>query len=115
MTVNQLFREPPSWELICRYCQLFGLSGIRDTRWFNKENMRVHSTVMKIKEILIDDLKNIYIRCKARSYLTDIDDKLAITIFRQLLKTQGYRIHTRTVCHKGARVTEYQICPLNMT
>lgn len=113
MTVNQLFREQPSLELTYRYCQLFGLSGIKDRRWFSKHDMSAHNTVPKIKRVLLDDLKTLYIRCKARSYLTDIDDNLAITILRQLLKTHGFKVCTRSVCKSGVRVTEYRISELN--
>lgn len=107
--INQLFKEPPAENLIYRICHVFGLSGMSDRRWFSKNDMQSNSTINKINDNLIDDLKNIYIRCKARSYLTDIDDKLALTILRQLLKTQGYKVNTRTVQRNGQRITQYQL------
>lgn len=106
--INQLFRETPAEELIYRVCHVFGLSGITDQRWFSKLDMRSCGTITKINGLL-DDLKNVYIKCKARSYLTDIDEKLALTILRQLLKTQGYKITTRTVHRYGGRITQYQL------
>jgi hypothetical protein len=107
--INQLFRENPAEELIYRVCHVFGLSGMQDRRWFSKQDMQSHGTINKINTSLLDDLKNVYIRCKARSYLTDIDDKLALTILRQLLKTRGYKVTTRTVQRNGQRLTQYQL------
>lgn len=107
--INQLFRETPHETLVYRVCNVFGLSGLDDHRWFSKMDMQSHGTINKLNNRLLDDLKQIYIRCKARSYLTDIDEKLALTILRQLLKTQGYRIVTRTVQLNGERVTQYRL------
>lgn len=108
--INQLFKELPAEELIYRVCHVFGLSGIQDKKWFSKQDMHSNSTINKLTDnSLLNDLKKIYIRCKARSYLTDIDDKLALTILRQLLKTQGYKINTRMVQLDGQRITQYQL------
>lgn len=109
MTINQLFRENPAPELVYRYCQVFGLSGMQDRKWFSKQDMASHNTLNKINNILMDDLKKLYIRCKARSYLTDIDEGLAITIFKQLLKTQGHGITRRTVSINSQRITQYRL------
>jgi hypothetical protein len=109
MTINQLFIEQPPNELVHRFCQVFGLSGISDRTWFSKTDMASHNTIGRINSILLDDLKKLYIKCKARSYLRDINDQLAITILRQLLKTQGGSLKTRTVSFGGDRVTQYQL------
>lgn len=107
--INQLFREPPAEELVYRVCNVFGLSGMQDRRWFSKHDMQTHNTINKLNNILLDDLKRLYIRCKARSYLTDIDDKLALTILRQLLKTHGYTVVTRTIQQYGQKITQYRL------
>lgn len=107
--INQLFRSPPAENLVYRVCHVFGLSGIRDRRWFSKQDMHSNDTINKLNDNLLNDLKSIYIRCKARSYLTDIDEKLALTILRQLLKTQGYKVNTRTVQRNGQKITQYQL------
>lgn len=109
MTINQLFREKPSEELVYRYCHLFGLSGMRDTKWFNKQDMARNSTIQRIHTTILDDLKKLYIGCKARSYLTDIDDNLAITVLRQLVRTLGYTVKRRTTSIGGKRIVEYQL------
>jgi len=103
--INQLFREKPTKELVYRYCQLFGLSGMQDRKWFNRE----HIVDTLSASSLLDDLKNIYIKCKARSYLTDIDDRVAITVLRQLIKTYGYTLKTQTITRNGKRIKEYQL------
>lgn len=104
--INQLFRVQPSKELVYRYCQLFGLSGMQDRKWFTKEHINMDKFAASP---VLDDLKNIYIKCKARSYLTDFDDKVAITVLRQLIKTFGYTLKTQTITRNGKRVKEYQL------
>lgn len=104
--INQLFRVQPSKELVYRYCQLFGLSGMQDRKWFTREHINVDTLVASP---VLDDLKDIYIKCKARSYLTEIDDRVAITVLRQLLKTYGYTLKTHTITRNGKRVKEYQL------
>ena len=102
--INQLFHEQPSKELVYKYCRLYGLSGMQDRKWFSKD----HINMSKLTA-LIDDLKTIYIKCKARSYLTDIDSKIALTVLRQLVKTFGYKLKTQTVTQTGKRVRVYQL------
>lgn len=109
MAVNQLFREQPTTAIVYRYCHVFGLSGMKDRKWFSKKDMLSLNTIHRINRDLLDDLKRLYIKCKARSYLTDIDEKLALTILRQLLKTQGYTVNKRAVCVNGDRITQYQL------
>ena len=109
MTINQLFKIRPSQELIYRYCHLFGLAGMSDRKWFTKNDMARCHTVSKIQDTVFDDLKKLYVDCKAKSYLTEINDKSAITILRQLIKTLDYTLKRRTVTISGIRCTEYQL------
>ncbi len=109
MTINQLFKEQPPTELVYRYCHLFGLSGVSDKKWFSKSDMMQHDTLCKIRTTLFDDLKKLYIDCKAKSYLTDMNEKSAITILRQLAKTLGYTVERRVVTTCNRRHTEYQL------
>jgi len=102
--INQLFRVQPSKKIIYQYCQLFGLSGIQHRKWFSREHINIQNN-----SAVIDELKTIYIKCKARSYLTDMDDKVAITVLRQLVKTYGYTLKTHVITRIGKRVKEYQL------
>jgi hypothetical protein len=107
--INQLFREQPSKHLVYSYIKAFGLAGLNDWSRFTKKDMCREGTVNKIQKDLIEDLKNIYIRCKARSYLTDMDENVAITVLRQLLRTQGYAVTRHSTTKGGDRVVEYSI------
>ena len=51
MTINQLFREQPPNELVYRFCQVFGLSGMSDRNWFSKTDMVSHNTIGGINTI----------------------------------------------------------------
>ena len=48
------------------------------------------STVNNRKLYLSDDLNEYYIPCKGKKYLTDLDEKKAITILRQIVKCFNY-------------------------
>ena len=107
--INQLFRSQPSRELACQLVHYFGLAGLQDNKPFSKFDMRREQTIEKIRGNLLGDLKEIYIHCKAKSYLTELDERSVITILRQILRTQGYTITSRSKYRSGERFKEYQI------
>ena len=107
--INQLFREKPSRELACKLVHYCGLAGLQDTRYFSRFDMQRENTIKKINEHLIDNLKKLYIRCKAESYLSVLDEHAVITILRQVLRIHGYTVISRTRCVDGIRFTEYKI------
>ncbi len=109
MAINQLFRYQPPMELVSKYLHLFGLSGIHDRNWFSVERLRQNRTTEQIKTKLFDDLKNLYIECKAKSFLSDITEHSALTILRQLARTKGHNLNTRTRTVMGKKQLEYQI------
>lgn len=102
--ISQLFVEKPSMDLVYRYCQAFGLSGMYDRQWFTKDNIMLN----RLQNDCLDDLKKVYIKCKARSYLNDITDT-AMTVLRQLVREYGYTLKSRSVSRNGRRVKEYQL------
>lgn len=109
MIINQLFKESPSRDLAQRLACYFGLTGLDDSSYFSREWMQKHSTIKNIKENLLDELKKLYIQCKAKSYLSDIDEKSALTILRQILRVHGYNIISRSKCRDGVRFLEYRV------
>ena len=108
VVINQLFRCKPPVDLVYRYAHLFGLSGLSDKSLFGLQDMKRHNTVNRIKRDMIPDLKSLYIDCKA-GFLTDINDRTAITVFRQLLRPLGLRLDRTHATVDSKRVTLYQL------
>ena len=109
--INQLFKNTPSIELASNMVKYIGLKDLQDPRFFSKQDMHCNNTVKKIKENLLAELKKIYIKCKAKSYLTDLDEKSVLTILRQILRVHNLRLISRSKCIRGNRHQQYRILP----
>lgn len=89
--INQLFKVKPSTELLYRCAHTFGLTGMNDKRKFSFREMAQNGTVSRMNTQLRPDLESVYMDCK-KSYLADLTERSALTVFRQLARTHGYRI-----------------------
>ena len=107
--INQLYVTKPSKELAARLVRCFGLDGLSDTSFFSKDNMQHHNTVWRIHNYMKSDLENLYLKCKAKSYLNDIDEHGALTILRQILRVHDYNLISRSKCKQGRRFYQYRI------
>ena len=90
MVKNQTFKINPDPIIMNNLLKIFGLSGLTDSRFFTKENMKELSTVEKIKS-MEKELSEYYLPCKAKKYLVDLTEKKCITILRQFLKYYHYK------------------------
>jgi hypothetical protein len=88
--------------------EAFGLDNIEDTRLFTKEHMQDVETVQKITE-LIPTLKEYYIPCKSKKYLTDLNEKKCITILRQFVKIHHYKCIGMEKSVKGKKMMTYRL------
>jgi len=109
--INQLFKKAPSRDLANRYVRCMGLSGLSDSSWFSGMTMQQNKAVSRVNEHMKPELEPLYIRCKAKSYLTDIDERGVLTILRQILRVHNYTVMTRSKCQKGRRFVQYRIIP----
>ena len=107
--INQLFKEKPSEELAARLVRSFGLSGLGDSSWFSNDTMEKHNTVQRVNSYIASDLEQLYLKCKARSYLHNIDERGALTILRQILRVYNYNVIPQSKCKKGRRFFQYRI------
>ena len=110
MPKNQLFKNIPDLQIVQSVLEAFGLDNIEDTRLFTKEHMQDVETVQKLSE-LIPTLKEYYIPCKSKKYLTDLNEKKCITILRQFLKTHNYTLFSKEKFVKGEKQLFYQVIP----
>lgn len=109
MGKSQLFRKNPPKELIEKIIKYYGFKNLNDKRHFTRNDLVVLNTVEKVRESVIE-LKKYYIPCKARTYLSSLNEKNVITILRQLLKTIGYTIQSREKYMKGMKFIIYKLC-----
>ena len=105
---DQLFKNKPDFNLVTNIIKLFGLLDINDINLFTKQNLIDLDTISKMHEY-IPKLKEFYLPCKSRLYLTDLDEKKCITILRQLLKQYNYNILAKEKTIKSVKYNFYQI------
>ena len=108
MVKNQLFRSIPDLQIIQSILDAFGLDDIEDARFFTKEHMVDVETVRKIIE-LSDELKEYYLPCKSRKYLTELNEKKSITILRQFVKVHHYKCIGMEKSIKGKKTMTYRL------
>lgn len=91
MVFNQLFVEKPSMEIVDKIIHAFGLIDINDKKEFSFIDMDRANTLTILRNIE-NEIRECYIPCKQQKYVSKIDHKSAITIFRQFLKSQNYEL-----------------------
>ena len=107
MAVAQLFRTQPPLELITEFLQDLGFQDITDTREFSLTDIDLSTAIAAER---LPDLEPYYYPCKAKQYVNKLQTpNTLLVILRQLLKTQGYTLHTT----EKRRQTMYRIMKEN--
>ena len=63
---------------------------------------------------MYDELVRYYIPCKAKKYLTDLNEKKCITVLRQFLKMQNYTLMSKEKYVEGKKILFYQVIPMQI-
>jgi len=105
---NQNFKNIPDIKIINILLDTFGLKDLNDDRSFTKEHMKEINTVHKIKE-LIPKLSEYYLPCKCKIYLHNINEKKAITILRQFIRSFNYKVISFEKSVKGKKIMIYRL------
>ena len=71
---NQLFKVSPNVEITEKILENFGIKGLDDNHSFTRDNLSDLDTVNNINE-MYDELVRYYIPCKAKKYLTELNEK----------------------------------------
>ena len=108
MTINQLFKKRPTAESIVPILALYNLSGFEDSKSFTKKDLAVFGTVQKLEDnkSILEDL---YLPCKAKIYLNNLNEKKSVTILRQILKLFKYNLKSTEKYIQGEKMIEYNI------
>jgi hypothetical protein len=100
-----IFRKNPPIDIVLQVLGAFGLKSIQDGSWFSKKHVR-----LDLFESVLLDLEPYYMPCKAEDYLYNTLTELrAITILRQVLKTQNVSLSMIERGRGGVKTIWYQI------
>ena len=111
MKKDQLFKKHPSDDLFLKVLSAFGLNDLNDNRSFTRKDLKILRTVEKL-ELILDQLKNCYLPCKSRTYLSGLTEKNSVTVLRQILKTRNYTVLSREKYMRGEKFIIYSLTPL---
>lgn len=107
---NQLLKEQPTKEFLNQFVKIYGLVDINDAKKFSRNTLLRLNTLDKITDFMPDLLKY-YLPCKVEQYLTDLTEKKAITILRQLVREQGYKVISQEKYVDSKKILLYSLEP----
>ena len=110
MVNNQLFRKHLPRNIALKVINAFGLTDFEDNHNFSRKDLININCLDKIAE-LVPVLKEYYLPCKARTYLSQLNVKNIITILRQVSKLYGYSVISREKYSRGDKFMIYQLVP----
>jgi hypothetical protein len=108
MKIMQLFKASVPNELFVKVCQCFGYEVANEDFSFCKMDLERLDTVRRMN-CLRDELCQYYIPCKAKLYLTNLNELKCITVFRQLLRLNNITLVSRQRYVKHKKITFYSL------
>ena len=105
---NQLFSIIPSYDLVKNILKLFINNDINDNIYFefSRKDLEKKKVLENFKNF-IDELEKIYLPCKQKKYLENINEKKFITILRQIIKPYNYFIEAKEKYENGKKFLLY--------
>lgn len=108
MKYFQLFSEQPPIEFMHNLLLCYGLIGFDDTIEFSKQDLIENKTINKLEDMLLE-IVMYYLPCKSRIYLSDLDEKKAITVLSQFLKLFTYKLSRKERIVDKKKLIYYKI------
>lgn len=108
-TQKKLFRKIPPTEFVEEILRACGFLGIKDLRWFLKEEINLDTV-----EEWLPALEPYYLPCKVERFLYRFSADTCVTVFRHILRPHGYDLVTQERLYKDKKHTMYQIQPLDV-
>ena len=112
MSLNQLFCKRPDNSILEILLECFKLENLQDTTIFTKKDLAEYKTVQKIN-LHKDEFEKYYLPCKGKKYLYDLNEKKAMTILKQIVKTFDYFVFSKEKYIDGEKFITYQIVPID--
>jgi len=104
----------PDKLLIDNLLKAFNIESLEDDRPFSRLELNKIDTIGQLNDMK-ELLSKYYIPCKARAYLSDLNDKNIMTILRQCIKTFGFKLHSKEKNIKNEKYLYYTIRPIDTT
>ena len=110
MAINQLFKSKPPFNLVLKICLYFGidLEDLSKKNSFTKNELVKLDLESKFSE-LREALKQYYIPCKCKIYLSNITISKSVTILRQILKLYNFKITSNESYNNSKKYIIYVI------
>ena len=107
---NQLFRENISFDFLLNFFRkCFSIDLNNSTNYsFSKKTIINRNIIEIINENLVE-LKKIYIKCKHKIYLENLNEKKIITLLRQLLRSHNFELKAKEKYENGKKYLLYTI------
>ncbi len=112
MTLYQLFTKKPDLDILKKILNALGLDNLDDTKIFTKKDLAEMKAINNVS-LIIPEIKDYYLPCKAKKYLVDLDNKKLITILRQFIKCYNYFLFSKERYIQGEKYITYQLMPNN--
>jgi len=112
MTLYQLFTKKPDLDILKKVLNALGLDNLDDTKIFTKKDLAEMKAINNVS-LIIPEIKDYYLPCKAKKYLVDLDNKKLITILRQFIKCYNYFLFSKERYIQGEKYITYQLMPNN--
>jgi hypothetical protein len=113
MKLYQLFKSVPSATFLASFLACYGLKGLDDASEFSKHTLREKGTIERLYDIL-PEMVLYYIPCKAKKYLSDLNEDRAITILRQFLRLYEYELFKKERVIQKKKLIFYSLQPMNI-
>jgi|SaaInlStandDraft_6_1057023.scaffolds.fasta_scaffold140928_2 hypothetical protein len=108
MRRNQLFKVDPPLKFLEEFIKVFGLKDMNDSRKFSRDTLYNFNSLEKFEKYR-DDLKKYYIPCKYDKYVNNLNEKKMVTILRQLVRTQSYKVISHEKYIDGQKTLLYSL------
>ena len=107
---NQLFRKKIEFNFLNNLIKkLFDIELLDNTNYnFSKTTLQKKNIIDLINNE-VKKLEEIYIKCKHKLYLRNINEKKVITILRQLLRIHDYELKSKEKYENGKKFLMYTI------
>ena len=107
---NQLFREEVSYDFVIDFInKLFNIELNNSINYSFSKKTLITKNIKNIINENLEKLKKIYIKCKHKIYLENLNEKKIITLIRQLLRTHNFDLKAKEKYENGKKYLLYTI------
>ena len=105
--LNQLFSRKPSPTELTKILECYNLKNLDDTYVISSATLKFHKTVDRLYKI-VDILMELYLPCKYY-YFSNLDQKSAITILRQVVKLFDKNVKYNFIVDSKVKIVNFYI------